>query len=273
MSVIYINPYAFYDTDAQAYISAVETADGQGLEDGVKNAINAYVLELKLNSIWTDATQLLLPCGPRTLAGALIPLKGTAPSNSGTFVTGDYSRKLGLTGSGTKYLNSNVLQNSLPSSTHTLAWYGNITENSGNSVLIGAFNSSTNNQATLLFLDTWAAYVSGRAFRSATFTSGNFPVSTSTASADCVIGSRTATNNATLYVNGTATSNGFTVTPAFEARSLYWFASNQSGAAAAYSASRLAVGGIYSSGLSSTQAAAFRSASATYLAALDTAIP
>ena len=104
MSVIHINPYAFYDTDAQAYISAVETADGQGLEAAVKDAINSYVLSLKLNSIWTNAIQLLLPCGPRTLAGALIPLKGTAPTNSGAFVTGDYNRKLGLTGSGTKYL-------------------------------------------------------------------------------------------------------------------------------------------------------------------------
>jgi hypothetical protein len=278
MSVIYINPYVFsavaYDADAAAYIALVEGASGdnQPLEAAVKDAINSYVVSLKLNSIWTDAIQLLLPCGPRTLAGALIPLKGTAPTNSGTFVTGDYNRKLGLTGSGTKYLNSNVLATSLPSATHALAWYGSITENTTpDKALIGAYNAVT--QQSIIMVDSWTGYVSGRAFRSATFSAGNFPVSTSTASADCLIGTRTALNSATLYVNGTATTNTATVSPAFDAYSFYWFALNNANTPASYSGSRLAAGGIYTIGMNSTQAAAFRSAGATYLAALDTAIP
>jgi hypothetical protein len=44
--------------------------------------------------------------GARTLSGALVPLAGTAPTNY-NFVSGDYSRKLGLLGDGSsKYLNT-----------------------------------------------------------------------------------------------------------------------------------------------------------------------
>jgi hypothetical protein len=268
-----INPYRFgptYDTDAQAYITAVETADGQALETGVRDAINTLVLALKSASIWTIAGQLLLPCGPRTLAGALVPLKGTAPTNSG-FAFGDYTRKAGLSGNGSsKYLNSNVLLNSLPGDSHALAWYGSINETSGDKSLIGAYETT---EPTLVVLDSWAAYVSGRAFRSASYGIGNFPLSTSTASLSCMIGARTALNNATLYVDGAAISNAKLVSPTLVARTLHWFGLNSAGTPSNYSASRLAVGGIYSAGLNATQAAAFRSASFAYVSAIAAAIP
>lgn len=276
MTSFLINPYRFgppYDTDAQAYITAVETADGQALETAVRDAMNALVVALKAGSLWTDAAQLLLPCGPRTLSGALVPLKGTAPTNAG-FSSGDYNRKTGLIGNGSsKYLNSNILQNSLPGSSHALAWYGNVTDNTANNSLIGSFNSNTNTEGSLLTLDAWAPYIPGRGFRSATYTLGQFPVSTSTATADCLIGSRTALNSATLYVSGTATTNTTAVSPGFEARTLYWFAMNQSGVPVIHASSRLAVGGIYSAGLNATQAAAYRSAAAAYVSALAAAIP
>ena len=115
------------DPDAQAYIEAVETQDAQPLEVGVAHAINTFVLGCKANGIWTSATQLLMPCGPRTLTGALIPLKGTSPTNNG-FLTGDYNRKTGLgdPSNTSKWLNSNILQNSLPQFSHALAWRGSI---------------------------------------------------------------------------------------------------------------------------------------------------
>jgi hypothetical protein len=46
------------------------------------------------------------------LNGALIPLVGTAPSNI-NFIAGDYSR-IGLQGGSSKYLNSNIADNSIP---------------------------------------------------------------------------------------------------------------------------------------------------------------
>lgn len=271
-----MNPYRFaapYDTDAQTHITAVETADGQALETGVRDAINALVLALKAGNLWTNAAQLLLPCGARTLAGALVPLKGPAPTNSG-FVSGDYARKTGLTGNGSsKYLNSNILQNSLPASSHALAWYGNITENTGDKALMGAFNGSPVEQS-LLVLDSWAAYVLGRAFRSGTYSPSSFPVSTSSAASDCLIGSRTTSNSSTLYNNAATVASTTAITTAFESRAIFWFALNNSvGGAVQHTTSRLAVGGIYSAGLNATQAAAYRSAAAAYVSALAAAIP
>lgn len=106
-----INPYRFgvaaYDTDAQTYITAVEAADGQALETGVKDAINTFVVGCKADSIWTPIKACCILSGARTLSGALVPLVGTAPTNN-NFVSGDYNRETGLVGNAsTKYLNSN----------------------------------------------------------------------------------------------------------------------------------------------------------------------
>jgi hypothetical protein len=85
MSVIFINPYRFgvaYDADAQAYITAVETADGQALETGVRDAINAFVVGCKADGIWNAIKASCILAGARTLTGALVPLVGTAPTTS-----------------------------------------------------------------------------------------------------------------------------------------------------------------------------------------------
>jgi hypothetical protein len=100
---------AAYDPDAQAYITAVEAADTQSLEIGVKDAINAFVVGCKADGIWSAIKASCIMAGARTLAGALVPLVGTAPTNFG-FVVGDYNRKTGLVGDGnTKNLDSNRL--------------------------------------------------------------------------------------------------------------------------------------------------------------------
>ena len=95
------------DPDAAAYITAVETADGQALEAGVVTAINDFVVGCKADGIWTAIKASCILAGARTLSGALVPLAGTAPTNF-NFVAGDYNRKTGLVGDGvTKYLNTN----------------------------------------------------------------------------------------------------------------------------------------------------------------------
>jgi hypothetical protein len=61
----------------------------------------------KADGIWTAIKASCIMAGARTLSGALVPLKGTAPTNF-NFVDGDYNRKTGLVGNGsTKYLNTN----------------------------------------------------------------------------------------------------------------------------------------------------------------------
>jgi hypothetical protein len=115
------------DDDSRAYIAAVEAADGQSLESGVKMAIDAFVLGCKADGIWPAIKASCILAGARTLTGALVPLVGTAPTNF-NFVSGDYNRKTGLVGNGsTKYLDSNRNNNADPqNSKHCSFYYSNI---------------------------------------------------------------------------------------------------------------------------------------------------
>jgi len=100
------------DSDAAAYIAAVESADGQTLEPAIASAINSFVLGCKADGTWSAIQASCILAGARTLAGALVPLRGPAPVNF-NFVSGDYNRETGLLGNGTnKYLNSDRPGNS-----------------------------------------------------------------------------------------------------------------------------------------------------------------
>jgi hypothetical protein len=102
------------DPDAAAYINAVQAADGQSLEYGVCIAIHNFVKSCKSDGIWDAIKSSCILAGARTLNGALVPLKGTAPTNF-NFVSSDYSRDFGLKGNGTsKYLNTNRNVNTDP---------------------------------------------------------------------------------------------------------------------------------------------------------------
>lgn len=110
------------DSDAQAYIEAVETADNQQLEVGVAGAINTFVVGCKLDGIWDAIKASCILAGARTVSGAVVPLKGAAPTNF-NFVAGDYDRKTGLLGSSNKYLNSNRRNNDDPQDNQHLSCY------------------------------------------------------------------------------------------------------------------------------------------------------
>ena len=137
-----------YDTDASAYIDAVEVADAQALETATRYAINDFVLGCKQDGIWTAIKASCILSGARTLAGALVPLAGgVAPTNVGPFVSGDYNRKTGLLGDGsTKYLDSNRNNNADPQDNNHNALYvtlsGNFTQ-----VYMGA-DAATNSSGT-----------------------------------------------------------------------------------------------------------------------------
>jgi len=113
MTLVWKPGYSF-DSDASTYIDAVETADGQALETGVRVAINDFVLGCKQDNIWDAIKASCILAGARTLDGALVPLVGGAPTNF-NFVSGDYNRETGLIGNGsTKYLDSNRANNADP---------------------------------------------------------------------------------------------------------------------------------------------------------------
>jgi hypothetical protein len=116
------------DPDAQAYLQAVETADGQALEFEVARAIDNFVLGCKADGIWSAIKASCILAGARTLNGALVPLVGTAPTNvGGLFVAGDYNRKTGLVGNGsTKYLDSNRNNNADPQDSKHVSVYASV---------------------------------------------------------------------------------------------------------------------------------------------------
>lgn len=95
------------DHDANQYITAIEQRDGEVLEASIKAAIITLVSDLKAANLWSRIHTLVCPIGARTLSGALVPLKGTAPTNV-SFVSSDYDRRGGLRGGTGKYLVSNT---------------------------------------------------------------------------------------------------------------------------------------------------------------------
>ena len=120
------------DADARAYLAAVRAADNSNLEPAVSKAISDFVIGLKADGIWSAIKASCILAGARTLAGALVPLVGSAPTNNGPFVSGDYNRKTGLVGNGTsKYLDTNRAGNADPQNDYHNAVYsqGGVTIN------------------------------------------------------------------------------------------------------------------------------------------------
>jgi hypothetical protein len=97
------------DSDVRAYIAAVEQADTQPLEQGIKDAYRDFIVGCKADGIWDAIKASCILAGARTLTGALTPLKGAAPTNV-NFVSGDYVRKTGLVGGTGKYIDTNRLR-------------------------------------------------------------------------------------------------------------------------------------------------------------------
>jgi hypothetical protein len=124
---LFISSVFTYDEDAGNYIQAVETADAQALEPATRKAINNFVIGCKQDGIWTAIKASCILAGARTLAGALVPLVGTAPTNNGFIGIGtDYVRKTGLVGDGsTKYLDSNRAGNADPQNSHHISVFVN----------------------------------------------------------------------------------------------------------------------------------------------------
>jgi hypothetical protein len=132
------------DPDALAYIAAVETADGQALEEGVKSAFDNFFKGLKQDGIFSAIKASCILAGARTLPGALVPLVGTAPTNI-NFVSADYNRKTGLKGNGsTKYLNSNRTNNADPqNNNHNAVFSHTIETGSSGGFYMGAGGGTT----------------------------------------------------------------------------------------------------------------------------------
>ena len=131
--------FTFADSDAAAYVAAVEAADTQPLETGIKAAIDALFVGLKTDSEWTAFQALRCYAGPRTLAGCAVPMKGVAPTLN-NFILADLNRETGLIGNGsTKYVDHNRNNNADGQNDQQMWSYltGAITDNGSTQVVIG----------------------------------------------------------------------------------------------------------------------------------------
>jgi hypothetical protein len=220
------------DADAAAYITAVETADGQSLEEKTKIAIDNFVLGCKADGIWSAIKASCILAGARTLTGALVPLVGTAPTNvGGLFVSGDYNRKTGLVGNGsTKYLNSNRANNADPQNSRHFCGY--VTTLFSSNQALGGSGSLVTGGRTLLWRGGDAAVI----FASAQNTS--FP-SLAVPTPPVFIGmSRSASTVTTLRSgNNQSTDSTASMTPAVDNISIFAYTAPTAGF---YSSGRLA---------------------------------
>jgi hypothetical protein len=143
-----------FDPDAKAYIAAVETADGQALEPAIRNAYDVFVRGCKSDGIWDAIKASCILSGARSLSGALVPLKGSAPTNN-NFVSGDYVRTTGLVGDGTtKYLNSNRNNNADPqNSKHFSIYATTIGPNTADMAHIGASTALSSSLGTMQLIN------------------------------------------------------------------------------------------------------------------------
>lgn len=135
------------EQEAADYIFAVEAADAAagspgGLEPGVVIAFNDFVAGCKSDGIWSAIKACCILAGARTLAGALVPLVGTAPDSFG-FVDTDYDRKTGLKGNGsTKYLDTKRAENADPQNNNHMATWISEDFGPGQYVLSGTQNAA-----------------------------------------------------------------------------------------------------------------------------------
>jgi len=119
-----------YDSDAQKYFTAVETAGGSfdlsGIdptytESYVKTAHSNFYAGLKTDGLWNKLTEFYLLAG-KTFGGLTVKGKGSGSITNNNFVSGDYQATgsgAGLTGDGSsKYIICNLAPPSNPDDLH-----------------------------------------------------------------------------------------------------------------------------------------------------------
>lgn len=182
------------DPDAQAWVNNVYSA-GSTVNAAVARAVNDFVVGCKTDGIWSAIKAACILCGADTLAGALIPLVGAAPTNF-SFVSTDYNRLTGLAGNGsTKYLNVNR---------------GNAVDPQ-NSKHISYFTSSAGNATRRVFSSTWNLNGGSEITRGTTYSTrinaaytANVGDVTVPATAHFIGASRGDAANVTLRVSGSS---------------------------------------------------------------------
>jgi hypothetical protein len=199
-----------FDPDALDYINRIETADGQRLEQGVRTAINQFVLGCKADGIWTSLVTSCIMAGARTVAGAITPLVGNAPTNN-NFVSGDYSRTLGLLGNDSnKYLatgyNNNDTTN-FPQNDSHISCYVSASQTDASGVLVGT-QSTLGNLLTLGYSSTTQIFFRNRAGTSRLFSAAPLGFQASTRNNSANFSSRATQSGGSISDVTTTVASG-----------------------------------------------------------------
>lgn len=221
-----------WDADAVDYIYRVEAADGQELEQATRKAINAFVTGCKTDAIWTALKASCIMAGARTLAGALTPLVGAAPTNV-NFVSADYLRKTGLKGASAKRLNPNRLNNADPQDSKHIAVYKTEPETSATDTVVLGTRFATSGSHSHLYTQA----TSGRQYFAANSVDGGFRTDAgfSTVAVGLIGASRNSSANFVRRLQGVSTNTANNST-APNSEQLMVFAANTN---AFYSTSRV----------------------------------
>lgn len=128
-----INPFVFsgsagYDVAADAYFAAI-TAAGSSISTANKNAVNAFIVGCKADaspiggvSNWSAMKEACILAASDDYLGALVPLRGSAPTNNG-FTNAHYSRTGGLTSASSRYLLSARNNDASAQNSHSMGLY------------------------------------------------------------------------------------------------------------------------------------------------------
>lgn len=138
-------------------------AAGSSMNTNNQQALRRFVVGCINDGIWDSITSIVPLAGPSNLAGALVPLKGLAPTNN-LFVSADHNIQTGLIGNGNnKYLNTG---------------YTSSTFGTQNNAHIACFVTSVNPTNYLMgSTSTWVG-----------FTGGGFQAAINSASFEAVAG-------------------------------------------------------------------------------------
>ena len=223
-------PRATFDADAAAYLRAVEAADGQALETPVKKAVDDFFRGTKADGTFSALKASCILCGARTLAGALVPLAGTAPTNN-NFVDADYNRETGLKGNGsTKYLDSNRAADADLESNHHISVFA-VEGQAANQVAIGSYGIAATSYSLI-----YSAVSDLMQF----YSLGNTASFSNRARTNLLGLSRASLESFSVRAGGESSTTSLTATGSLESQSHYVFAANNAGSVTQMSSARLA---------------------------------
>ena len=254
------------DADARTYLLAVKAADGQFVEPAVQTAVSNFIAGCKTDGIWSAIKASCILAGARTLSGALTPLVGSAPTNNGPFVSGDYNRKTGIVGNGTsKYLDTNRNCNTDPQNSFHQCVYASAVQNELDKAFMGAGGAEAGSSQIA------AAGDSGPNLRRVGFRARNSAqVLIDTAAAAGLIGlSRGNSSEFVARANATSTTSAQASATPFNGNILVFGRTSATGVAGLFSTHRLA---FYSIG-ESLNLALLDSRVSTLYTAIGAAIP